>query len=559
MQSRNRTFGLNALDFPLALFLLSAVLGLWPAYDRSLCWPTLIALVAGFLLYGMISRLATSHRWWRAIATLIVLAGVLLSLYFVTQYAHFGYVEKVGAISRLGALIGRFVPPVPPAVLWIPADNSVAAFLEGGLFLAVALVSTEKRWAWRIGGSIGVCLIALALLMSMTRGAWLAVLVTSVLWLAIHWRPARVVTIAGAVLMVGLVIYIIARHDIMALADVPVVNRILAPLFIQQGRLDMYRNSVYLIQDFAVTGIGLGEQFAWVLSRYALLLRHVYIAHSNNLYLEVWLEQGLLGGMAWLWMMAALYGTIRTVAKSGTDLLYQSTWLGLTAIFVHGLSDARQYVDPWCWLPFFALLGLNAAILLRRARAADRGPGWVFPAVAVGLFLVVMVVSLHPLRATWYANRGCVVQARGDLPASLTDGQRDELRQQAAALYRRAIQIAPQNRTARQRLGIMLVDEGRFDEAVEHLEIAWRADPHNTTTHKALGLAYVWVGELERARPLLQDVPDIVYELNIWARWRADQQQTQQAVNAYRMSLFLDPDQPGVQDQLDQLEEASAP
>jgi 4-amino-4-deoxy-L-arabinose transferase-like glycosyltransferase len=53
---------LNALDSPLALFLLSAAIGVWPAYDRSLCWNTLLALAAGFLLYVLISRLATHHR-----------------------------------------------------------------------------------------------------------------------------------------------------------------------------------------------------------------------------------------------------------------------------------------------------------------------------------------------------------------------------------------------------------------------------------------------------------------------------------------------------------------
>ena len=59
--------------------------------------------------------------------------------------------------------------------------------------------------------------------------------------------------------------------------------------------------------------------------------------------------------------------------------------------------------------------------------------------------------------------------------------------------------------------------------------------------------------------PLLQDVPDIVYELNIWGWWRSDQQQTQQAINAYRMSLLLAPDQPQVRDRLNRLERESAP
>ncbi len=128
------------------------------------------------------------------------------------------------------------------------------------------------------------------------------------------------------------------------------------------------------------------------------------------------------------------------------------------------------------------------------------------------------------------------------------------MRQQAVDHYRRAIQIAPDNRTARQRLGLILVDEAQFQDAVEHLEVAWQADPDNTTTHKALGLAYVWVGELEKAQPLLQDVKDIVQELNTWAWWRGTQQQMEQSLNAYRMSLLLEPNQPDVRERLDQLE-----
>lgn len=550
--SQKHTLRLAPLDLPLALFLLSAVLGVWPAYDRGLCWNTLLVLVMGFLLYGLVSRLATSHRWWRAMATLIVFTSALLSLYFVTQYARLGYPEKVGAISRLGALIGRIVPPV---VGWAPTPNSVATFLEGGLFLVVALVLTERRWMWRIGGTIAVSLIALALLMSASRGAWLAVVVASVLWLALHWRPARVIAIIGAALALGLVAYVIAQHDITVLGDIPVVNRILAPLFVRPDRLEVYRSSVYLIQDFPLTGIGLGEQFAMVRAKYALLIQVPLHSYSHNLYLEMWLEQGPLGITAWLWLVVALYQAARTHAKHGADFLYQSTWLGLTAIFVHGISDARQYEDLWCWFPFFGLLGLNAAILLRRASASPQGRRWMFPAGVAGGFLVAVLVSLHPLPVTWHANLGCILQTRADLLDSLNDEQKATLRQQAADHYQQAIQVAPHDRTAQQRLGLMLVDDARFRDGVEHLEMAWQADPDNTTTHKGLGLAYVWVGELEKAQPLLQDVPDIVYELNIWGWWRGTQGQTDQSINAYRMSLLLEPDQPEIRERLDWLEE----
>jgi O-antigen ligase len=551
---RKRIFRLAALDLPLALFLLSAVFGVWPAYDRSLCWSTLTTLIAGVLLYALISRLAVSRRRWRAVAAFIAFTCALLSLYFVTQYEHFGYPEKVGVISRLGAFIGKIVPPL---VFWAPTANSVAAFLEGGLFLAVALVLTEKRWAWRIGGTVGVGLIALALLMSASRGAWLAVAVTSVVWLALHWRPARAAAIVGATLALGLVIYVIARGDITALGDIPIVNQTLASMFIRPDRLEVYRNSVYLVQDFPLTGIGLGEQFAMVLSRYALLIQSPFLTYSHNLYLEVWLQQGLLGITAWLWLMTSLYQAAKTHANPDTDLVYQSTWLGLTAIFVHGISDALPYAALWCWFPFFGLLGLNAAIFLRRDPARPRGRRWALSAGVVGLFLVAVVVSLLPVQAAWHANLGGVLQARGDLLESLDDEHKVALRQQAMDHYQRAIRIAPDNRTARQRLGLILVDEAQFQDAVEHLEAAWQADPDNTTTHKALGLAYVWAGELEKAQPQLQDVPDIVYELNIWGWWRGTQQQTEQSLNAYRMSLLLEPNQPDIRERLDQLEEES--
>jgi len=637
---------LAALDLPVALFLLSALLGLWPAYDRSLCWNTLGVLIAGFWLYVLISRMAVSRRWWRIVAASTVVVSALLSLYFVTQYAHFGYPEKVGTITRLGALIDGIVPP---AVVWTPVENSVATFLEGGLFLAVALVLAERRCppvcGRRIVAAVGIGLIALALLMSAARGAWLAVLAASLLWLSLHWRPARMLLLGGAILGLGLATYVIVEGDIAALESVPVANRILVPLFLRPDRLDIYRNSVYLIQDFPLTGIGLGGQFAMVLSRYALLIQVPFLTYSHNLYLEIWLQHGLLGAVTWLWLMLALYqaawtfrrqgkhgccttstgrvhppsqlegteneagaylrqaegtgegaylpqvgrtecsvvrvayfgssppqaggterGDLRPIAATSsppqaggteggrTDLLYQGTWLGLTATLLHGTVDARQYADPWCWFPFFILLGLTAAVTLRRASLVSQERRWL-PLAGALAFLTIARIGLRPLPATWHANLGCVLQARGDLLESLNEEQQAVLRRRAIEQYRRAIRIAPHNRTAQQRMGLILMDEGHFQDAVSHLEKAWQADPDHTTTHKALGLAYVWVGELEKAKPLLQHVPDIVEELNVWGWWRGTQQQTQLAINAYRMSLMLEPGQPRLQEALDQLED----
>ena len=543
MLSHKGPLRLTILDLPLFLFVVSAFVGVWPAHDRNSSWHALIALCAGLVLYGLVSRLAVSPRWWHTAAWFTVLMSVFLSVYFVAQHPHFGYAVKVETISHISTLIGKIVPP---AVVWVPFANSVATFLEGGLFLAIALALTVKRKAWRIGGVVGTSVIALALLMSTSRGAWLAAVVVAAIWMAIHWSWARAIVKIGGMVALVLAIYVVARNDIEALSEIPVINRVVVPMFVRPDRFGLYRNAVHLIQDFPLTGLGLGQQFAMVYSKYSLLIHVPFLTYSHNLYLEVWLQQGLLGVVAWLWLVVAIYQAAHTRDKPDTNLLFQSTWIGLTAILIHGLSDARQYADLWCWFPFFSLLGLNSAVLPRSTRRSFRGGSWVFPAGAVGVLLVGVLVTHWPISATWHSNLGCVLQARGDLLESLNDGQQAVLRQQAIDHFQRAIQIAPRNRTARQRLGVILMEQGHFSEAVEHLQVAWRVDPNNTTTHKALGLAYVWVGQLDEALPLLQKVPNIVQELNYWGWWRSTQQETEQAINAYRMSLLLNPDQPGI-------------
>jgi tetratricopeptide (TPR) repeat protein len=120
----------------------------------------------------------------------------------------------------------------------------------------------------------------------------------------------------------------------------------------------------------------------------------------------------------------------------------------------------------------------------------------------------------------------------------------------AKAHYDKAIRYAPDNHTARQRLGRLAVDSGRYEEGVTHLELAYQATPSSFATRKALGLAYVWVGRLDEAEPLLRGAKDIVQELNTWGWWRSTQGEDNLAIHAYRMSLQLEPEQAAVQQKL---------
>jgi O-antigen ligase len=110
-----------------------------------------------------------------------------------------------------------------------------------------------------------------------------------------------------------------------------------------------------------------------VYSKYALLIQVPFLTYSHNLFLEIWLDQGLLGILAFLSLIAAFYLFVRRVlshlSKPALSLVegieekapsaaFQGCWLGVTATLIHGLFDARQYADSWTLPVLFVLLGL---------------------------------------------------------------------------------------------------------------------------------------------------------------------------------------------------------
>lgn len=545
------------LDVPLTLFLISALGGLWAAYDRKLSWPMLAAILLSIICYYVIINIGTSENRVWSLALGGMLGSLVVAVYFVTQCGHLGYSEKLRLISRWSWTLSRVFPRFVP---FQPQRNSVAAFLEGWLPLAVAMMVGSRRWWIRMVCGASAIILALAILLSESRGAWLALVLCLPLWWAVRSRRNLIVATACGVVLIGSLMGYLALVPGASLERMPVISQTLVPLFTRPDRVDVYRGSWYLVQDFPLTGIGLGGTFAMIYSRYVLLIQVPFLSYSHNLFLQVWLNHGLLGILAFTWLIAAFWTLVRRVSWQG-GALFQGAWLGVAAILLHGLSDARQYADGWTFLPLFVLLGLAVASRRESESARERvsesanrrGSRWV---LVMGMIVVgtAGLLAWKPLTAMAYANAGSLTQARAQLAEGLTDEQRSDLIRQAVSYYEQAVLLDANNRTAQQRLGMLALDAQRLDEAITYLEAAYRADSSNTTTHKALGLAYTWAGRLAEARQLLADVPEIVEELNVWGWWWGTQGEREWAANAYRVSLLLDPDQPQVQDQLRALE-----
>jgi len=572
----------TVFDVSWMLLLAGAIVSLWTSYDVSLGLPVLLALVGSIALYYAMVNAPRPGVLVQA----ALLVGLVVAVYFLTQFQHAGYADAVSPVGpnhregRLVTTLGRITSGLLPRLgSWEPFPNGVATLLEGLIPLGVALTltghpvvspvgpnhGTNRSLGWRLLSGAATGIMGLAVLVTASRGAWVALLAAGVLWLASRKRGGVIALAIAAFVALAILGGYLHLVEGATLAEIPIAGPVLYQLFARPDRLEVYQGALRLIQDFPLTGIGPGEVFGLVYSKYVLLIPYTFLSDSHNLYLSLWLGHGLLGIIGFGWLILAFGYLVTQESRKGCPTpLFQAAWTGVVATLVHGLFDGRQYVDLWAMWPLPLLLGLTVStstVMIKKAvspvepnhretlKTQRTARSWQWEWVALVLLVVGCAVVWRPLAAMTFANVGAVKQAKAEL-AALPDSTKDAYLRAAIADYERTLRLSPNNRTAHLRLGNLAVADSRYKEAVAHLEIVWQASPEDRTARKALGLTYAWVGEIDHAAELLKQTRDIVAELNTWGWWHDQEGRRQVAMNAYRTSLALKPDQPQVRNRL---------
>lgn len=530
-------FRRTPLDFALIVFLASAFLGLWVSYDRNLSRPMLAALVGSVALYMVIARIgfsATAVRW---LAWITLLVQSAFAVYFITQYSHLGYSAKIGFVSRLGRWTDGLFPVLGG---FSPHPNALATFIEGGLPLGAGLWLSARNRRGRLVAGLMMIPLGYGLLLTASRGAWVAVAACAALTL-ITWSGRRLSRGRQLLGLFGLVVVAVMLGVGVILIGPDRVPGLASALSRTADRVELYVNSLYLIRDYPLSGIGLGGTFGLVYSKYILLIPHLYLSYAHSLPLAIWLNQGVLGIASFTWLLIAFYRLVVSHARraQGTPLFWGAA-LGVTAMLMHGLTDASQYDDVSRWVMpiFFALLGLSVATA--PSPSAVRHPLSSSRRIALATLLVVaLVAGAVFLSAEIPANLGALQHTRVDLDLSLDDAARRQALDQAAHDYQRALKIDKKHPTAHWRLGLIALNNDRFREAIEHLEIARPALPGHRGVQKALGYAYLWDGQIDRAEDLLHPLHEVPQELGTWSWWRGTQGQDQLAEYARQLRSRL--------------------
>lgn len=483
----------------LFLFGLSALAGTAISYEPRLSLPLLLTIGGSLSLFCAIAAGEISPRQTGS-ALVILAAG--MSFYFVSQYAWFDYPQEAGWQTNLGRLTGSILPSLG---LFAPHPNAVATFLEGVVLLNLYLLrrSTGKiRLMWLAL----LVIIAYGLLITGSRGAWVGILAAFALGLWVQ-KPQT---------DYGRLMKKCAGGGIPALAIVWVSAQLFSggiPAFLfnavadtADSRLTLYKNSLHLLGDYPFTGIGLNA-FTLVYSRYQLLIPVPYLEYAHNLFLCVWLGQGLAGVIALLWLLFEFYHFVAQVEKvslSRPFSLFQTVWLGATATLIHGLTDAAQFsADRWTMPMLFALLGL--ALSAAHLKPPPQSLGRSKPLAVILCFaatLGLLTAFYPPLTARWIANLGAITQTRAELASPAEEG----LPANAQEHYQRALALNNADPVANRRLGIMALERQDYQTALSYLQHAYAQESNNQPTLKALGFAFFFTGQTATAETYFQQV-----------------------------------------------------
>jgi putative inorganic carbon (HCO3(-)) transporter len=112
------------------------------------------------------------------------------------------------------------------------------------------------------------------------------------------------------------------------------------------SRVEIWARAIYAIRDFPLTGVGMNlfRTIAPILYPFFTLSADIDIAHAHNQFLQVGLDEGIPGLIAyiaiWLGLASMLWQSWRLSTDSRSRTLTLGFIASLMASFVFGLTDA---------------------------------------------------------------------------------------------------------------------------------------------------------------------------------------------------------------------------
>lgn len=524
-------------DLPIVIFILTAIIGVWAAYQLNGALIKFSYILIAVLFYYFISRQPVENLW--KVAWLVSLIGFVISIYFLLSNNWMLVPQKFALISQIGISLMKIRPQLALGAIH-PNDTAGMAGIALPFSIALVLEYREKKSSL---GSIIFGLIALiifaAIILSSSRGAWMAFGLTAVL--GISWglfRRTKIKTIElrktlFMILLFSVLILVISFFWIDTRGSLIDLAIGLPDVSVADQRYHVFISDIELIKDLPFTGGGF-ESFPGLYSQYIMVNPNYILGYGHNIFLDATIQQGIFGGLMLLWIYLGSILLLFIRSKfSSHSLLGIAIISSLLIIIFHQLVDDFLNRSIFVLLIFF-IPGMAAGLLrnlhpqnkLFKVNFSNKKCAILSISILLALF-IAGAFFYKPLLSAWYTDLGSIEMEKvelADFPTGTWDyGQHNDLLANPETLFNIALTYEPENPQAHYRLGLIAMLKHDFPAAVNHLEIAQSGEPYHRGIIKSLGLSYIWNGQIEKARVVLSLIPETNKELEIYQWWWREQ------------------------------------
>ncbi|MBL7201958.1 MAG: O-antigen ligase family protein [Anaerolineae bacterium] len=392
----------TALDGPAILLLVTIPVTLAVTSDRRTTFTAVSRLLAGLALCYGLANWARERSHFPVLTLGLAAAGIGLAL-FATVSVIWPVGSKLPIIprafySKMTILVSDTINANMMAgalMMILPFVVSMTFFGDklssaSGAVPASAARLLDSRWVRRLWFGTSALLVGTLLVLTKSRGGWIAGGVSLFVLLAGRW-PRMLWLIPAVLLAFGLLLW---RGEASGLLDAVVFagsSPVDDPGSIPpgwSGRPEIWSRAIYMIQDFPLTGIGAGTfaSVADVLYPFLSFRPHLEVTHAHNLFLQIAVDLGLPGLVAYLAiLLLSLWGAVsnaRFYRRTGQYGQAALAWAGLSSLagmLVHGTVDATTWIVgrgsflPWVVVgTIVAQSGIRAADGCEQTNSAGR-------------------------------------------------------------------------------------------------------------------------------------------------------------------------------------------
>lgn len=343
-----------------------ALLSLTITYIPEITIVQVLRLFSGIALFYALVNWGLSARRLDVLLGLLLISGIGLAL--------FSLISVEWAITKVS-----FLPKtIFDRLTILVADTANPNVMAGNLILLAPIAFSlliygatpigHARFRGIIRGLVVFSFIitSLVILLTLSRAAWIAYLLAICAIAMMRWRAGWIALIS--LLLIG--VWVFSRNSTGVLESLLALQN----LGSVAGRVEVWNRAIFMIEDYPLTGIGMGlfRNVAELYYPFALVSLD-RVTHAHNLYFQIALDLGLPGLIAWLAILFGVAGiTLRLYhigKKTGNNWLAGAgagLFGSVFAMTSHGFLDAVTWGGvrpaPLVWLVWgcaFALSGYH--------------------------------------------------------------------------------------------------------------------------------------------------------------------------------------------------------